>query len=486
MMIGRIRSIIRRLSRKGADPARIHYILLASVLVYGLVISLVKIDYNSVFVDEAYHIVMGRQLAAGETCPGCAAHTGSVMTWPLFASFGDSFGGLYGARIMNIIMGLALTVCIYLATRMLVGRDLGLLAAAIFIFSGQALYLMKLATYDMTAALFLGGAFLMTVAAHRAVSPAYEAASLITATILLSLAAITKYLLPAFIPAFLIYVIVRHGAMKGIIFALIPMTVFMTMFFWFSPYPPNPQVIYQIENAREVSSLPIATIFDWTFRWLSLAYLLAAFGLFHERHRRLAALLILASTPILLIHIITRAEASVNKNVMFAIIFLAPAGAMGIDHISHLFSMRETSRAVKVFFTVSVVTVVWAYGMNNLRWLEKQHPDVSPVIEYLRTNGFEGMTVATNGWDGVMYEYALEDQYPEARFDHITWFILGDEDERTLDKRVDFVICEDDYYGKQYPSERFRDILDGDCKLLEDFTIEHSWGETHALVFGRR
>ena len=47
---------------------RIHYILLGGILAYGLVISLVKIDYNSVFVDEAYHIVMGRQLVAGVSC----------------------------------------------------------------------------------------------------------------------------------------------------------------------------------------------------------------------------------------------------------------------------------------------------------------------------------------------------------------------------------------------------------------------------------
>jgi hypothetical protein len=463
-----------------------HYILLALILVYGLIISLVKIDYNSVFVDEAYHIVMGRQLAAGEYCPGCPAHTGSVMTWPLFASFGDDFGGLYGARLLNVFLGLLLAACIYLAVRMLAGRELALISAAIFIFSGQALYLMKLATYDMTAALFLGGAFLMAAAAHKAESVFWEAAALVAASILLSLSAVTKYLLPAFIPAFLIYAILRHGVIKALLFGLAPLTVFLSVFFTFSPYPPNPQVIYQIETAKEVSSMPLATIFDWTFRWLSLAYLLAAFGLFHERHRRLAALLILMSTPILLIHIITRAEASVNKNVVFALIFLAPAGALGIDHIAHLFSMRETNRAVKNFFTLAVVVVVWAYGLNNLRWLEKQHPDVTPVIEFLKSNGFEGMTVATNGWDGVMYEYALEEEYPDARFDHITWFIRGDGEDRRLDERVDFIICEDDYYGKQFPSERFRDILDGDCRLLEDFTIEHSWGETHAQVFGRR
>jgi hypothetical protein len=260
----------------------------------------------------------------------------------------------------------------------------------------------------------------------------------------------------------------------------------MTAFFIFSPYPPNPQVIYQIENAREASLLPLDTIMDWTFRWLSLSALLAAFGLFHGRHRRLAGLLVIMSTPIVLVHLLTRAEASVNKNVVFAIVFLAPAGALGIDHITHLFSMRGDSRPVKAFFTAAVLLVVCAYGINNLRWLEKQHPDVEPVIEYLRSNGFDGMTVATNGWDGVMYEYALEGDYPDARFDHITWFIRGDDSSRRLDGRVDFIICEDEYYGKQYPSERFRDILESECTLLEDFTIEHSWGETHALVFGRR
>ena len=82
------------------------------------------------------------------------------------------------------------------------------------------------------SALLLGGALLMTVAAHKAQSPGYEAAALVTATILLSLAAITKYLLPAFIPAFLIYVILRHGVMRSLLFALAPLTIFMTLFFW--------------------------------------------------------------------------------------------------------------------------------------------------------------------------------------------------------------------------------------------------------------
>jgi hypothetical protein len=465
---------------------RMHCLLLAFLLAYGLAMSVAKLDYNSVFVDEAYHIVMGRQLAAGADCPGCAAHTGSVMTWPLFASFGDAAGGLYGARAVNIALGLLLTLCVYFTARMLFGRDLGLIAAAIFLFSGQVLYLMKLATYDMSAAFFLGAAAMMFVAAGSVDGEAYRGAALAVGTVLLCLAAVTKYLLPAFIPFFLVWVIMRHGVARTVLFFLAPLCAFMLLFFWYSPYPPSPQVLFQIEQVQEVSRLPLRTLLDWTFRWLALACLLAAFGLFHERHRRTAALLIVLSTPVILIHLITRAEHSVNKNVVFSLIFLAPAAALGIDHIVHLFSMREANAALRRFFTSSILAIACVYGINNLRWLERQHPDVTPVIEFFERSGFDGMTVATNGWDGVLYEYALESRYPHARFDHVTWFIRQDGGRRRLDEGVDFVLCEDDYYGKHFMSERFRDVLDGDCSLVEEFTIRHSWGETHALVYGRK
>lgn len=469
--------------RKGTA---IHALLLAGLLAYGLVMSAAKIDYNSVFVDEAYHIVMGRQLRAGVDCPGCAAHTGSVMTWPLLASYGDDLGGIHGARGINIVLGLLLTLCVYLTARMLFGRELGLIAAAILLLSGQVLYLMKLATYDMTAAFFLGAAMTAFVAAGRVGRGPYEGAALAAGTILLCLAAVTKYLLPAFIPFFLVWVIVRHGIARTVLFFLVPLAAFMLLFFWYTPYPPNPQVIYQIEQVQEVSRLPMRTLLDWTFRWLALALLLSAFGLFHDRHRRTAAMLIVLSTPILLIHLATRAEHSVNKNVVFSLIFLAPAAALGIDHIVHLFSMREANPALRRFFTASILAIACVYGINNLRWLEKQHPDVTPVIEFFERSGFDGMTVATNGWDGVLYEYALESRYPRARFDHVTWFIRDEGGRRRLDDEIDFVLCEDDYYGKHFRSERFRDVLDADCTLAEEFTIRHSWGETHALVYGRK
>jgi hypothetical protein len=460
--------------------------LVLGILLYGLLIGILSLDYNSVFVDEAFHITMGRQLLNGEPCPGCASHTGSVTTWPIIAAYADEWGGLYGARILTIGIGLAMTIVVYLTARMLLGNGYAVLAAAIFQFSGQALYLMKLATYDILAAFLLSLSFLVLVASEKVRSSGLEALALVAGVFFLFLASITKYTVAIFVPFFLIYILVRHGILKCLLFSLLPLVVISTLYMTYAPYPPNPVTADQIAVVRETARLPLGTLTDWTFRWVALAYLLAVFGLFHERKRKTALVLALLSMPIIILHLGMRIERSVNKNMILALIFLSPAAALGVDHIAHIFSMRSTSRAVKSFFTVAVLVVFWAYGFYNLKWLERQYPDVSPVIEFFDRQGFDGMTVAMNGWDGVIYEYSLGEKYPDAEFNHITYFITGDNPHPRLDGRVDFVVCEDKYYGMHCPCTDYRDSIEKDFILLEDFTIRHSWGTTDAQIYGRK
>ena len=260
-------------SREKGHPAVTTFLLLG-ILIYALVVSVLTLDYNSVFIDEAFHITMGKQLLGGEPCDGCPSHTGSVTTWPIMAAHGDSWGGLYGARALTIALGLATTLAIYLTARMLLGPGFAILAAAIFQFSGQALYLMKLATYDMLAALFLSLALLLFVASERVGSRPYEAVALASSAFFIFLAAVTKYLIPVFVPAFLILVLARRGAKKTVLYFLLPLIVISALYIAFAPYPPNGIVADQISGVRETSRLPISTLTDWTFRWVALAYML--------------------------------------------------------------------------------------------------------------------------------------------------------------------------------------------------------------------
>lgn len=46
-----------------------HRFYLGLILLYGLAISLLNLNYNSVFIDEAYHITMGREILRESRVP---------------------------------------------------------------------------------------------------------------------------------------------------------------------------------------------------------------------------------------------------------------------------------------------------------------------------------------------------------------------------------------------------------------------------------
>lgn len=460
-------------------------LLLAAILLYGLVASLTDLDYNSVFIDEAYQITMGKEIIGGEPCLGCPHHTGSVMIWPVLAGLADRVGGIHAVRILNVLIGLALVVIVYATAAMLYGGDRALIAAAIFMFAGQTLYLMKLGTYDMIAAFFVGSSFHMFVLSASTGARRHRNLAIVFGAAALFLASITKYLLPVFVPALVLYVLVKHGIRRTALFCVLPLAALAALYVGFDQYAPRLQVLGQVETYANIK-VPVGTIFEWAFRWIAFVMVLAVFGAFHERYGKTALALIALSSPIIVLHLATRAEQSVNKNMIFALIFLAPAAALGVEHLVRIFSFGARHRIVRGFFTVAILVIFWAYGLFNLRWLERQYPDVTPVIEFFETRGFDGMTVAFNGWDGVIYEYVFEERYPNARFLNVFQIRKTDSPRPAFAERVDFVVCEDLFYGKMSPCSEFSPYFEDDYALLRDFTIEHSWGETDARIYGRR
>ncbi|MCX5754425.1 MAG: hypothetical protein NTW97_12435 [Candidatus Krumholzibacteria bacterium] len=460
-------------------------LLLCAILLYGLIVSLVDLDYNSVFIDEAFQITMGQEIIRGEPCLGCPHHTGSVMIWPVLAALADSAGGIHAVRILTVVIGLALTVIVYATAAMLFGGNLGLIAAALFMCTGQTLYLMKLGTYDMIAAFFIGASFFMFVVSACVKAPWHRNLAIVFGAAALFLASITKYLLPVFVPSLVLYVLVKHGIKRTALFCVLPLAVLGALYLGFDQYAPRMQVLGQVETYANIK-VPLATMFEWAFRWIALVLLLAVFGVFHERHGKTAIALIALSSPIIILHLVTRAEQSVNKNMIFALIFLVPAAALGVEHLARIFSSGARHRMVRGFFTVSILVIFWAYGLFNLHWLERQYPDVTPLIEFFETKGFDGMTVAFNGWDGVIYEYVLGDRYPHARFLNMLEIRKTDSPRPAFAERVDFVVCEDLFYGKMSPCSQFEPYFEDGYVLLRNFTIEHSWGETDAQIYGRR
>src|SRR4030042_6673454 len=319
------------------------------ILLFGFLLSVLNLNYNSVFHDEAFHILLGRQVLSGENCPGCAYATGSVLIHPVVAAIGDYLGGLYGARAMNILFCLALTIIIYETAHLLFDGRYGLISAFLFLFASQTLYLSKLATYDMIAAFFLGLSFYLILLSEKTPSTSYKNVWLLCGAVSLFLSAITKYLVPVFIPPLVIYVFFKQKFSRALFFFLLPLSVFLLLYAYFALYPDREALMGTIGASREATQIPFSTLYNWTFRWVAMAYLLSFFGVFHEKKGKIAILLIILSTPIIIMHLATGAEQSVNKNVILSFIFLSLSSALGVDHIGNLFSMKSTSQSVKTF-----------------------------------------------------------------------------------------------------------------------------------------
>ncbi len=456
------------------------------ILLYGFFLTALDLDFTAIFVDEAYHINIGHQLLDGSPCPGCPFATGYVFMHPVLAALGDSAGGLEGARMVNVILGLCLVFFIYITGKTLFSVKIGVISAAIFIFSGQTPYLMKLATYDMTAAFFLGASMMFLAISFKASPGKARSAALAAGMFLLFLASITKYLIPVFVPLIVLYALYRHRFSRAMIVSLLSAAVLAALFYFYAPYSPRTEVMGQIRDVQSGSHVSFVTLADWTLRWVALGYLLAVFGMMHEKHGKTAAVFTVLSLPIILVHLVTGAEQSVNKNMLYALVFIAPAAAAGVERIGDIFSMRSPSRALKRFFIAAVMLVFWAYGINNFRWLQKQYPDASAMIGFFEKNGFDGMTVVMNGWDSDIYRYSLGSKFPNARYVHITEAFRKDAGGAPIAVPADFVICEDNYYGRMYPCGDYGDYLDDDYRLIEHFMFELSWGVTDARIFGRR
>ena len=467
-----------------APTVRRSTLWILGLLVLWLAVTVARLDYNSVFHDEAFHILLGRQLLAGEACPGCAYATGSVWIHPVVAATADALGGLAGARAVNVAFALGLALVVIRTTRLLFPGGHDVVAAVVFLFAGQTLYLAKLATYDMIAAFFLGASFHFLVRAEHAAKPSGRDALLLAAAVTLFLACITKYLVPVFVPFFAVYAVVRHGFRRSALLFVLPLAVLLAGYAGVL-YPTREALLGTMGSSRVATQVPRAVLLDWTFRWIALPYVLAIFGCFHPTGRRRAVWLIALSLPIILLHVVTGAEQSVNKNVLLTIVLLAPAIALGVDQLARTFSLGRLGGAARDFYLGAVLAVFGSYGIHHMRWLERQYPDMTPVIEFLRTAGFDGMAVGINSSYGdAVYVYELGDRFPNAHF----FYLAGGEARPYLDgtgrATADFLVF-DGYYGKQHPLSDYAERLDGKYDTLREFTIDLAWGTTEARVLGR-
>jgi 4-amino-4-deoxy-L-arabinose transferase-like glycosyltransferase len=444
--------------------------VLLLILLYGLVSILWRLGFSGAYYEEAKNIMMGRRVIEGISCPECAAYPGSALIAPVLSALGDSIWGLYGARLVGIVFGLALALVLYLIASRLIGKGYGLLASAIFIFSGTGVYLSKLVTGDIISAFFLGAAFLcMTPGEEEMKNPGRRRLFLLLGAFALAFAAITKYLAALFIPGLLIYLFIRNKAREGFLYFLLPFFLLAGLYAYYALYPAREALTGQALWVYETSRLPIQTLLSWSLRWLMMPLLLSAFGIFSDERGGTALGLVLLSMPIIFLHLFFGGAQAGSRHAVYVYVFLAPAAAIGVSRMGDLFSVSSISNWVKPFFVGSVLVILWVFGIQDLRWLEKQYPDITPLTKYLERNAKSGMLVAVDSHHGqTLLDYTLSEKLPGAKF-------IQFGDMNGAYPRPDFIIL-DEYYGKKYLRPDILKYVRDGYTLGDELQMKLSWG----------
>jgi 4-amino-4-deoxy-L-arabinose transferase-like glycosyltransferase len=384
------------------------------ILTYGLFMTGWNLDYSSASFGEAINIFTGRQILAENFDLDSLLNTGSPFVYPPLAAAGDAAGGLIGARAIGIPFGLLLTWIIYRTGWLLFSKKQGILSAIVFLFTGTAVFFSKSATGDIVAAAFLGLSFYLLLLSEKNQSGMF----LLAGASALFLAFVTKYVVIIYVVSFIVFVLWRVSFSRAVLFFLLPLSGFLSAYSLLILHPSLHDIIESYLMTYQQTPLGVADITNWKLQWIELPYLLAVFGMFHKEKKGEGIMLTLLSAPIFLLYVLNGTEQSIEKNMIFALVFLAHAAALGVDQMGNLFSYNVTTSWVKPFFTVAVLAVIWVFGVKQTAWFEQQYPDITPVVEFLKQKGHDHMTLAIDSDDRYqtyVYRYSLEKTFPSVR-----------------------------------------------------------------------
>jgi len=459
------------------------------VLLYAAIAMGGNLHYNSVSHDEALNILMGDQVFHGEACPNCDQHTGTTLIQPVLAYLGDQVAGLEGARFVSVLFGIGLIMVLYGTAKCLLNENMALLAALLSLFTGTIVYLGKLVTYDMAAAFFLALSFYLLVKSTQSAENGRRNFLLACGAISLFLAGISKYTLVVFWVPVAGYALWRHTFARWLFFFLIPLLVAAVFYFYLAIVP----VLYVLSNsathAYKEGNLGRIDLFSRYFRWLSVPYILAFFSFLHpdKAWRKIAFQLFLLSTPVVLLQLITGDNRSLDKNVIFALVFLAPCSAIGLDKMSGLFAFNSPGTWLKPFITMFLLIILWASSLTDLTWLERHFPDMTPVTGYLQKVGFNGMDVAIESDFGdphVIYRYVLGHKFPAANFYSLSYVVARDRKNLIAQKKPNFIVLDEYYASEPLPVKLARYSSLG-YALVNTFAIKLPWGNQIVQILKR-
>jgi hypothetical protein len=385
----------------------LEHLMLALMLALIFAIRISNLNFNTLHLDEAIYVSVGRDALSGNFSQGASGWMFGSYLYPVLAAFTYNLGGVVALRALSAVFMTVASVFVFLTARSLFDERVGLWALLIFGLSGISINLGQHAVYDV-----IGVAFL-TITLYCAVRAAQNPNESLLAWvgIALSVSILGKYIGLLALPGiFMVMVLVHLWQGRGILsFARIPwlaliVPMLLILGIYAALYRQDLGAVFSGQYASQQQDR--ASILNEIVSEIGLVTLFALLGILMLAGRaarqlpnqpRLAWLLRLA-LPVLAVtilampiyHLATSNVRSLWKHDVYALVFLAPFAAYGVNALFQAFTGLSGKRARALRWVSAAITALGVFwfvtsAIQQNAIFHSSWPNTTNVVDYLKT-----------------------------------------------------------------------------------------------------
>jgi len=474
---------------------RLNFMAMALVLMYGFAVMCWGVAMNHLTPDEAKTIFIGRKAVSGLGVKQVGAvvpadgmadkYLGSAVLAPAADALADHAAGFYGARLVGVIFCLLLVMLLYKTGNTPLYGGRGVLTAATFVLMGTPLQLSPSANGDACAAMFLAASLLCVEHAAGLADAGKRAFTLLFGAVSLALAVMANYTAMLFVVPLLLYVFLRHRPLTAGMYFVLPSVFLLAFYGYFAVLPVWPDLKYEIALFHPPSGAGPTSSWLHVFNLLDMFYLLTVLGIFHKDGGKNSLFMLAVAAPALLIQYVSTDLNYMHTAALFSMVILAPAAALGVAQLSEIFSSYNDMRLARPFFVTAVLAVIWVFGIQEIRALKVDRPDLSQAAAYLETRCGNGSTVLVDsdfGSPELVYRYYLSANSPSVRVVSVTRG--GDKQRRdaVAYQHPDYVVV-DSYHNARSFEQASRDYRAQGLKVTASYNMPSASGIKNILIF---
>lgn len=407
--------------------------LLPWILVGGLLAlalwQRLTLAFNGPYLDESDYLYVSRMLNAGVHWNTYTYVFSSHLPIELLG-IAERIGGLYGARGLAAVLGLASLGLCFAAVRALLGTRVAGWSTLVLMLAAPHVFISKFATYDIPAFFFAALAAWLLAEALRRRRRAWAFAS--AASLAFAAAVLSKYLVILLAPVLAVLVAVRRPRLLA--WALLPCAAVLLEYahrHW-----PDLRSLYQNQvlhahagNSTRAQLLWLATSYVGPVLLLAGAAVAGLVARSGARWRVLRVPLALATlaAPVVAMHLRSADMVSMYKHMVYPVAALAPLAGLFLHRLSR-------RRALLPF---ALVAAMGALGHYQTRQMERAFPDFRALLAAIAPDLKPETSIMSE--EAYLFRYAFAGSSRGEHFYEMTWFDNDKDGQHTPQDVIDAV-----------------------------------------------